>query len=147
LIKLLYEEEEKSVILTWKEIIAKLSLMIENKLISNADLLIVSDFLDYVSEFFPELNPYDRFDLCKNNKYLLNQRCIEAMKDINLGVVDYHRGWHHYILINNKPGVKEIALHASVSKSTDWSINLLIFPGDTMSQARNFYSNVKLIKW
>ncbi|WP_353892465.1 hypothetical protein PRVXH_001811 [Proteinivorax hydrogeniformans] len=141
-----YEIEEKPIVLTWKEIITKLSLLIENNLINNADLSIVSDFLDYVSEFFPELNPYDRFELCKDNKYLLDRRCIEIMKETELGVVDYHRGWHHYIHLDNKPGVKEVAVHASVLENNGWSINLLIYPGDTMSQSRDFYSTLSVDK-
>lgn len=141
-----YEIEEKPVILTWKEIITKLSLLIENKLVNNADLLIISDFLDYVSGFFPELNPYDNFELCKNNEYLLNRRCIEVMKETELGIVDYHRGWHHYIQLENKPGVKEIALHPIMSTGDDWSICLKIYPGDSMSQSRDFYSTVNIEK-
>lgn len=46
-----YEIEEKPVILTWKEIVTRLSLLIENKLVKNADSIIIGDFLDYVSNF------------------------------------------------------------------------------------------------
>lgn len=139
-----YEIEETPIVITWKNIIKRLSLLIENELLRNSDLNIVGDFLDYVSDFFPELNPYDRFELCKNNEYLLNKHCIEIMKQTKLGSVDYHRGWHHYIELNDKPGIKMVALYPEVKSEENWVINLEFDPGDTMVQSRKFYKNLDI---
>ncbi len=142
-----YEIEEKPIILTWKEIIKRLSLLLENGLLTNTESILVEDFLEYVSEYFYELNPYDKFSLCNDNKYLLDKHCVEIMKNSKIGDVNYHRGWKNYIDITNKPGVKMVTLFSSQLKSDEnWFINFEIYPGDAMSQARYFYKTLDIEK-
>jgi len=105
-----FEVEQKGVLLRWQDIISRISTLKENGLVNGTEAGIVDDFLEFVWNEFPELNSYDKFGLCKENSYLLERRCKSIMEESKLGQVDYHRGWHYYIEIPNKPGVKEIAL-------------------------------------
>jgi len=138
-----YEVEPVPVVLTWREIISRLSLLTENGLVQDVAAALLNDFLEFVRSVFPELNPYDRFRLCKGNLYLLDQRCLAIMRQTKLGPVEYHRGWHYSIRLQEKPGIKEIALYASAKPGGGWEIVLVLDPGDTMSQARAMYASIQ----
>jgi hypothetical protein len=52
-----------------------------------------------------------------------------------------HRGWNHYIAFDNE-AVKQIALYP-LCDGEIWSIDLLLYPGDTLNQARRLYDNMQ----
>jgi len=135
-----YEVEPTPVVLTWREIITRLSMLTENALVQDAAAALIEDFLEFVRSAFPELNPYDRLRLCKGNLYLLEQRCVTLMRQAKLGPVEYHRGWHHSIRLQDKPGVKEAALYPRDREGGGWEAVLELCPGDTMSQSRALYA-------
>jgi hypothetical protein len=141
-----YEIEPTPIVLTWSEIITRLSLLVNNSLVQDTARILVEDFLAYVSGVFPELNPYDRLRLCGGNAYLLESRCVKIMELTTLGPVEYHRGWHYSIRIDAKPGVKEITLCPESGPSGAWTIMLDVHPGDTMTQARALYASVDVSK-
>jgi len=140
-----FEVVAEPIILTWQEIITRISTIKENALLLGAEASLADDFLGFVADQFPELNPYDRFGLCKGNQYLLDRRCLSLMENSKLGPVDYHRGWHYYIELSNG-AAKEIALYPETLPDRDWEIRLALYPGDTINQARHFYSQLKLDK-
>jgi len=141
-----YEIEPKPIILTWGDIIAKLSLLVSNSLVQGSSRVLLEDFLTYVAEFFPELNPFDKFRLCKGNMTLLERRCVAIMEGTALGAVEYHRAWHYSIRLENKSGVKEVALYPKSELNGSWALCLDIYTGDTLSQARSFYASVDSTK-
>ena len=140
------EIERKPIILRWQDVIKRISLLIENNLVTEDAKIIIQDFLDFVSDKFSALNPYDKFGLCKGDEFLLTQRCISIMEDSELGKVDYHRGWKNRIELERIEAVKEIAIYPNILPNKDWQIWLDIYPGDTMNQARFFYNNLNKVK-
>lgn len=138
-----FEVEPQPIILSWQEIITRISTINENALLQGAEASLADDFVDFVAHQFPELNPYDRFGLCKGNPYLLDRRCLSLMEDSKLGPVDYHRGWHHYIELTDG-AAKQIALYPHTPPDGKWEICLALYPGATINQARHFYSHLKL---
>lgn len=140
-----FEVEPQPIILSWQDIITRISTIKENALLQGAEASLADDFLDFVADQFPELNPYDRLGLCKDNPYLLDRRCQSLMEDSKLGPVDYHRGWHYYIELTDG-AAKEIALYPHTLSDGKWEIRLALYPGDTINQARHFYSHLKLDK-
>jgi len=137
-----YEVEPIPVVITWRDIISRLSLLTENGLVQDAGSTLVDDFLEFVGSEFPELNPYDRFRVCKANLYLLERRCVAIMRQTKLGPVEYHKGWHYSIRLEDKPGIKEVTLYPKTNKSSGWEILLSLNPGDTISQARALYTSI-----
>lgn len=136
------EVEEEPICLQWQNIIARITAIKKNKLLDNTETGLVESFLTYILYKFPKINPYDSFALCKENKYLLERRCISIMKESQLGSVSYHRGWHYYIEHAKLEGAKQITLYPEKDKGGSWNIWLALHPGDTMNQARHFYSSV-----
>ena len=101
--------EEKCIALCWPDIIENFSSLLERDLVYGSDRKLLEDFLDYSYSLFAWLNPYTKFGVYKDNEYLLNERCKEIMRQLGMGEVGYHRGWHHYIQLNYG-SVKQISL-------------------------------------
>lgn len=135
------EIEKNPVALSWRNIINVLSSLIEKNIVQGLDCVLIDDFLEYVDNEYPQLNPYTQFSICKNNAYLLEKRCNSIMELAGIGDVAYHRGWKNHISVNYD-AVKQIALSPEMSGET-WSIILEMYPGDTMSQARSLYNTLQ----
>ena len=68
------EVEDTAVILEWKAVVQELVALVESGALEPAANGLVTDFLDFVYETFPFLNPYEKLALCKHNKGLLDNR-------------------------------------------------------------------------
>ncbi len=135
------EIEKNPVALSWRSIINALSSLIEKNIVQGLDYVLIDNFLEYVDNEYPQLNPYTQFSICKNNAYLLEKRCNSIMDSAEIGDVAYHRGWKNYISVNYD-AVKQIALSPEMSGEA-WSIIFEMYPGDTMSQARSLYNKLQ----
>ncbi|HHT48026.1 MAG TPA: hypothetical protein GXZ98_01865 [Firmicutes bacterium] len=135
--------EEKCIALCWPDIIENFSSLLERDLVYGSDRKLLEDFLDYSYSLFAWLNPYTKFGVYKDNEYLLNERCKEIMRQLGMGEVGYHRGWHHYIQLNYG-SVKQISLFPSIESPPNWEIHLTLHPGDTMTQARELYRKLDI---
>jgi hypothetical protein len=87
------------IILEWKEIIRQLNHLLAVSTISGYEKMMMEDFLSYVDENFPFLNPFDSLHQCKGNKELINRRINNLLRSISSdeGKVNYHRNGSSYI--------------------------------------------------
>ncbi|MBX7044229.1 MAG: hypothetical protein K1X86_00200 [Ignavibacteria bacterium] len=140
---------EIPVILEWKEIIKQLTAILGIPTLNSQEKFLIDDFLSFVDDFFPFLNPYDKFELCKNNKELLLRRIENILKEIVLKdtVVDYHRGWGNIIKVGERfKDFNQIGLILQLNESDKtWHLELSIYFADTVTQARKFYE--KKFNW
>jgi len=131
--------------INWKDIISILNLVLDKLSISGQEELLISDFLDYIDDEFPYLNPYDNFGLCKNNKEIIIRRIENIFKSIvrDEGIVDYHRGWGEIIRISEY--FKEINMIGLIlnkeSNEDRWKLILSISFGVLIPQARALYKH------
>jgi hypothetical protein len=128
-------------VLEWKEIIKQLNHLLIVPTISGYEKIMIEDFLSYIDENFPFLNPYDSFHQCKGNIELLNRRINNLLKSISLeeNKVNYHRGWGFYIRTPYEQ-IQQIGLILN-QKETDWWIELSLYFGDSQRQAYSFYKS------
>ncbi|MCK9399802.1 MAG: hypothetical protein M0Q51_07370 [Bacteroidales bacterium] len=126
-------------VLEWKEIIKQLNLLLTVQTISGYEKIMIEDFLSFIDENFPFLNPYDSFYQCKGNTELLNRRINNLLKSISLdeSKVNYHRGWGYYIHTSYQQ-IQEIGLILA-QKENEWWIELSLYFGDSQRQAISFY--------
>jgi hypothetical protein len=129
------------IILEWKEIIKQLNCLLTVPTISGYEKIMIEDFLSYVDESFPFLNPYDGFHQCKGNAELINRRIHNLLKSISLeeGKVCYHRNGSSYIQ-TPYPEIERICLGLNQSEK-DYSIDLGLYFADTQRQAAAFYKS------
>lgn len=133
--------EETPICLSWRSIIERINRLLEKDLVTGAEAVLLSDFLRFIDKNFEFLNPYTTLSVCKDNEYLLKQRCISIMAELNLGPIDYHKSWKNYILVDYGP-VKQIAVAPNIKNDGEWAIELEFYAGDTMNQARTFFNRV-----
>ena len=135
---------ERPCALSWRDLIERLNMLIINKVLTGLELKLVEDFLQFVDQEFSNINPYTRFNVCKDNDHLLEKRCVDLLNQL---IIDGeqanaipHRGWKYYVNSNRRT-VKQIALGAEVT-GDDWSITLYLYAGDTMSSSKITYNQL-----
>lgn len=132
------------VVLRWADVVNRLTALLDVNWLGSTDRQLVSDFLDFLDEEFEYLNPYDTFGRCKNSMALLHKRCQSILDAIAPGQVKWQGSWStHYFELKSarqrvEPPVKRCALCPN-QKGEEVSIELAMWPGDTMTQARSFY--------
>ena len=87
------------IVLEWKEIIKQLNHLLMLPTMSGNERIMIEDFLSFVDENFPHLNPYDSLHQCKGNAELISRRIYNLLKSIALdeSKIKYHRGWGYYM--------------------------------------------------
>lgn len=133
--------DPQAVILAWRDIVSTLTDLELRGLVSPAEDVLIRDFIDYVADKHPELNPFDRFAVCRDNLGLLNRRCEAILREI-----DPTEAWQRSspIIAVEFSAFKQIHLHADSEQegARAWWITLELWPGDTMTQAREFWPKV-----
>ncbi|MBF0520760.1 MAG: hypothetical protein HQK92_13695 [Nitrospirae bacterium] len=129
-------------ILEWKQIIKNLNTLINLEAVSGAEKIMITDFLDYIDKHFMFLNPYDNLSLCKNDEGLLRRRTKNILEKIVEGktIINAHRGWNTYKIETNLKEVRMVGLTLNYDiNANTWSLDIALYYGDTMNQARAFY--------
>ena len=133
--------DPQAVILAWRDIVGTLTDLELRGLVSPTEREFIRDFVDYVAANHPELNPFDHFAVCRDNFDLLNRRCEAILRE-----VDPTEAWH-----GSSPFIpvvfssfKRIYLRADADQedARSWWITLELWPGDTMTQAKEFWRKV-----
>jgi hypothetical protein len=129
-------------ILEWKEIIKQLNHLLSVPTISGCEKIMIDDFLSYVDESFPFLNPYDSFHQCKGSIELINRRIFNLLKSISPddSLVKYNPRWGYYIQTPAYQQIQQIGLILK-SKENDYSIELSLYFGASQRQAIAFYNS------
>jgi len=140
-------------ILEWKEIIKQLNHLKTVSTIAGYEKMMIDDFLDYVDENFPFLNPYDSFHQCKRNKELVIRRIENLLKaissDENLVKCHHGQSLSYYI----QTPYREIERICLGSNAEGNEIGLALCFGDSQRQASAFYksnpsvSHLQNTKW
>jgi hypothetical protein len=141
------------IVLEWKEIIKQLNHLLSVPTISGYEKIMIEDFLSYVDDSFPHLNPYDSFNQCKRNPELLSRRINNLLKSISLdeSMVKSHRGWGYYIQTPYDQ-IQQIGLIPSQNEK-EFNIELSLYFADSQRQAISFYKSnptidhLKNTKW
>ena len=142
-------------VLEWKEIIKQLNHLKTVSTISGYEGIMIEDFLDYIDDNFPHLNPYDSFHQCKRNKELLNRRIENLLKAISSdeNLVKCHHGhFFSYYIQTPYREIERICLGLS-GEGNESLINLDLCFGDSQRQASSFYksnpniSHLQNTKW
>ncbi len=141
------EVDPQLVVLRWSDVVNRLTALLDVNWLGNTDRQLVSDFLEFLDEEFEYLNPYDSFDSCKNSISLLQKRCQAVLETIAPGQVKWAGIWEkHYFELKSaqqkgEPPAKRCAFYPN-QKEEEISIELAMWPGDTMTQARSFYRHL-----
>jgi hypothetical protein len=136
--------DPQAVILAWRDIISTLTDIELRELVSPAEKVIIRDFIDYVIAYpknYRKLNPFDHFAVCRDDLYLLNRRCEAILREI--ASTEVGQGPLPFIPVDF-PSYKRIYLNTNAEQNHagSWWITLGLYPGDTMTQAQEFWPKV-----
>ena len=131
-----------AVVLAWRDVFQTLVDFQHRALLAPAEAVLVGDFLDYVRRRHPKLNPFDRFGLCGGDVGLLNRRCEEILREIDAQQMAHHGKGYNPIITLDSDAIKQVWIRAEQEKGEPWRLELSLYPGDTMRQARAFWRRV-----
>jgi hypothetical protein len=131
------------IILEWKTIINQLSDLIRVPTISGGEKALIEDFLAFVDDKFPFLNPFDNFHQCKRNMELLYRRIRNVLASVvqDENKVAYHRKWGFYVQTPYSQIGKVGLILDQDQNDGDYSIELSLYFGDSQRQAIAFYNS------
>lgn len=132
---------------SWREILKQLLDLTSNSLVSTSEYIIITDFLDYVDQVFPSLNPFDKFHHCKGNAYLLQRRIksiLEAVVDKPTRV-EWHKDWAYSIKVWYDE-ITDIGLELKYENKDAWKLRLALYYGESQKQGKNFFNELSKIK-
>ncbi len=132
-------EDPQAVILAWRDIVSTLTDLELRGLVSPAERVLIRDFIDYVAANHSVLNPFEHFAVCRDVLHLLNRRCEAILREICPTVA---RHGSSPIIAVEFPSFKQIWLWAEQDDAGSWQIKLGLYPGDTMTQAQEFWLKV-----
>ena len=129
------------IVLEWKKIVTQLSHLLSLPTMAGNERMMIEDFLSFVDENFPYLNPFDSFQQCKGNHELLSRRIFNLLGSIlqDESKVGYHRNWGNYIQTPFRQ-IQQIGL-IPVYDEKDYCLELSLYFGDTQRQAIEFYNS------
>ena len=134
------EVDRQAVILAWRDIFRTLNDLELRGLVGPAEEMLIRDFIDYVAANHPKLNPFDHFAVCRDELDLLKRRCEAILREI--GPIEARRGSPPFIPVKKSPSFQRIWLQANAEDARSWWITLEVWPGDIMTQAREFWRRV-----
>ncbi len=127
-------DQERQVV-TWPEVIADITGIVERGLVGGAERAVLEDFLAYVEDHFAELGPYRTLGLAKGNDFRTGRRLRALLGEAAAREARIDK-WGPTVELPELPGTAARAYLFS----TDGGIELSVYPADTLSQARAFYT-------
>jgi hypothetical protein len=138
-------EDEKAVVLLWADVVKRLTALLDVNAVGGAERHLIEDFLEFVDDHFDYLNPYDTFGHCKSSRMLMERRCKRILESIAPERVQWQQEWSTwYIELTPSYPVKMCGLYPEGAADDVHSIELAMYPGDTMNQARAFFNYLAL---
>jgi hypothetical protein len=128
------EGQEREVV-TWPEVIADITGIAERALAGGAERAVLEDFLGYVEDHFAELGPYRTLGLAHGNEFRTRRRLRGLLGEAAGGEARIDR-WGPTVDLPELPGTASRAYLFP----TERTIELSVYPADTLSQARAFYA-------
>lgn len=133
-----FEAKPRSVI--WQELLGALYELVERELVSGAERLLISDFLDLVEEHFSLIGPYSTLARCGDERFRVERRL-----DTILGEVVGTDG-------GKALGRRDLAGSAKITMAwlqfadDNSAMCLRLYPGDTLGQSRALYGDPSALK-
>ena len=135
--------DPRPIVIVWKDLIRRLHALGESGWLDYTQQRLVDDFLQYARDDFPAIDPYPTLGHCGDDLNKLNRRCKSLMQELAPGRLNTHRDSWDYIDASELKGAGRVIVAAKVREpETNWILDLMIYPGDTVSQARPFYKKV-----
>lgn len=130
--------QERQVV-TWPQVIADITGIVERGLVGGTERSVLEDFLAYVEDHFAGLGPYRTLGLCADNEFRVARR-LRALLGEAAGQEARIDKWGPTVAL---PELLGTAARAYLFCTP--GVELSLYPADTLSQARAFYTRTGAI--
>ena len=130
---IIFDEVPRSI--TWQRLLEVVSDLMERDLVFGPERLLVSDFLEFVEQHFPEVGPYLTLRRCGTNQFRLERRLDNIQGSALKTDVGKALGWREI------KGTRKIFMAWLGLAEGGSDVSLQMYPGDTLGQARALYSD------
>jgi hypothetical protein len=119
---------------SWQKLLRVLSNLVERSLVSGAERLLITDFLNLVEGHFPNIGPYSTLAECGDQRFRVERR-LDSLVEEAVGTKEGKTSrWR------DLTGTQKIFM-AGLDFSADSSrVCLQMYPADTLGQSRAFYA-------
>lgn len=128
---------ERGVSLEWAQVIERLSSLLTQEVVRATERDLVSDFLEFVADEQPHMNPYRTFELCGNQLQLLQKRCSLLRQEV-AGELSINGDVSGGIPLNLETTRTAYIEPLPLREKQFDGISLELYPADLVSQAREF---------
>ncbi len=122
-------------VVTWPAVIGDVTGIVERGLAGGAERTVLEDFLAYVEDHFAELGPYRTLGLARGNVFRTGRRLRALLAEVSGREARIDK-WGPTVDLPELPGTASRAYLFHV----EGGIELSVYPADTLSQARAFYT-------
>ncbi len=119
---------------SWRALLAAWSDLVENEIVSGAERTVIADFLDFVDLHFAQLGPLTTLGRCKDHKSRVERRLNGVLSKIAGTPI---KDW---IPLPERAALDRAYLEFDESSQ---KIQLAVYPADTLTQAKAFYTSTK----
>ena len=141
--RIVLADGQQAVVVLWRDLLEAFVQLRERDLVAGAEARILDDFLIYVENHFPDLGPFRHLGLCQGVLSRQTRRIRQLLTQAS-GTEATEDRWGAWVPTPVETGVVEKA-YLGMAESGD-AIELRLFPGDTLTQARRFYANASAVE-
>lgn len=133
-----FDQAPKSV--SWQEVLEGLADLVERNLVHGAERLLISDFLGFVEEQFPQIGPYSKLRHCGDSAFRIGRR-LDVVQGLAAGSdKGKGQGWRDI------EGSEKVFMAWLGYDPENRVVSLEMFPADTLGQARAFYADTDSVQ-
>jgi len=135
------EGGSEAVVVLWRDVLDALIALRERRLVGGTEDLILDHFLTYVEDHFAALGPFRTLRLCHGNEFRQHRRLRQVLGDAT-GMDASVSAYGPYVVAT---AGSSIGADAYLRVRGD-SIELSLYPADTLTQARSFYNSAPAVE-
>jgi hypothetical protein len=115
----------------WRDLLEAWSDLVESDVVSGTERALIEDFLIYVERHFPQLGPFRTLAQCRENAFRIRMRLNAVLDQMAGGLTN------PWLKLPQRATVDRAFLEFN---ELSQRIQLVIYPADTLTQAKAFYT-------
>jgi hypothetical protein len=124
---------------SWQRLLGAFVGLVERDLVTGAERLLISDFLELVEEYFPQIGPYSSLVQCGNGHFRIERRLDTVIGEAVGTTRGKGPGWR------DLSGTRRLMMARLKLSDDDVSVYLQMYPGDALGQSRAFYGDPSVV--
>ena len=130
----------KPVVVRWDVLLAAFGDLVAKELVAGAERAILSDFLSLVDKYFPRIAPFPTLARCGSHEFRVSRRLRALLSEASEEEARMDQ-WVAWVDLSERmEGVASRACLRYASRPEPGSVELSVYPADTLTQARALYA-------